>query len=100
MPQSERKKEVQAKLSSELVSLVHHIELNRTGWWQLAVQRLTLFGLWLAPTGTTLDAHGIAITLTDQFGVEVGEALIREQLEMLGQTDRKSTRLNSSHLVI
>ena len=87
MPQSERKKEVQAKLSSELVSLVHHIELNRTGWWQLAVQRLTLLGLWLAPTGTTLDAHGIAITLTDQFGVEVGEALIREQLEMLGQTN-------------
>jgi len=35
-------------LSREVMALVHHVELNRAGWWDKVVQRLTLAAVWLA----------------------------------------------------
>jgi len=42
-------------LPMELVSLVHYIELNRAGWWDVAVQRLILAAMWIAGRPLTLD---------------------------------------------
>ena len=35
------------RLPYELRSLVHHVELNRSGWWDKALQQLILYALWL-----------------------------------------------------
>jgi len=35
-------------LSSEVIGIVQHVELNRSGWWERAVQRLVLAAIWLA----------------------------------------------------
>ena len=32
----------------EIVSLVHHIELNKEGWWEKALQQLILAAVWLS----------------------------------------------------
>jgi hypothetical protein len=43
------------QLSAELVSLIHHVELHRSGWWDRALDRLVLVAIWLQEP-TTLDA--------------------------------------------
>jgi hypothetical protein len=43
------------KLPQELVRLIHHVELHRSGWWNRALERLVLVTLWLQ-SPTTLDA--------------------------------------------
>lgn len=35
-------------LPKEVVALVQHIELNKTGWWDKAIQRLVIAAVWLA----------------------------------------------------
>lgn len=40
-------------LSEELVSLVHHVELHRSGWWEKALDRMLLVGVWLNQPCTT-----------------------------------------------
>ena len=52
------------KLPAELVSLVHHVELNKAGWWERGTQRLILAVVWLS---------GISVTPT-----EIRERLLRE----------------------
>lgn len=48
-------------LSPELVSLVHHVQLNQEGWWDRAMERLVLFTVWLTPHALTEAAVGEAI---------------------------------------
>ena len=43
------------QLPMELVSLVHYVELNEAGWWDVAVQRLILAAMWIAGRPLTLD---------------------------------------------
>ncbi|MEA3460192.1 MAG: hypothetical protein U9R11_05930 [Chloroflexota bacterium] len=43
------------ELPMELVSLVHYIELNKAGWWDVAAQRLILAAMWIAGRPLTLD---------------------------------------------
>lgn len=52
------------RLSPEIVSLVHHVELNESGWWKKAVGQVVKGVLWKPKTSQTL--------------VEVHEALRRE----------------------
>lgn len=35
------------RLPRELVSLIHHIELHKAGWWDKAIQQLIIFMIWL-----------------------------------------------------
>jgi hypothetical protein len=37
----------QRQLSDELVSLIHHVELHRSGWWGRALDRLVIVSVWL-----------------------------------------------------
>ena len=37
----------EALLPKEVSALIHHIELNKDGWWDKAVQRLVLAAIWL-----------------------------------------------------
>lgn len=41
-------------LPTELAALVHHVELNRAGWWDKAVHRLVLAAVWLSEKPPTI----------------------------------------------
>ena len=41
-------------LPTELAAIVHHIELNRAGWWDKTMQRLVLASIWLSEGNQTL----------------------------------------------
>lgn len=42
-------------LPTELAALVHHVELNRAGWWDKAVHRLVLAAVWLSEKPPTIS---------------------------------------------
>lgn len=69
------------KLPPELVSLVHHVQLNTTGWWDTAIDRLILAAIW---------AHGGMLLVADlpdeirrQFEVAVEQRAIQGSVERL-----------------
>lgn len=63
------------QLPVELVSLVHHIELNRAGWWDVAMQRLILASMWIAGKPLTLDQ------ITDEANRSLNTDLDRAKVE-------------------
>ena len=71
------------QLPSEVVSLIHHVELNRAGWWEKIVQRLIIASIWLA--GRNMTAKEVQNELKG-FGVNLDEAKLREQIEGLCST--------------
>ncbi len=68
------------QLPSEVVSLIHHVELNRAGWWEKIVQRLVIAAIWLA--GRNMTPKEVKNELKG-FGVNLDEAKLREQIESL-----------------
>lgn len=70
-------------LSPELVSLVHHIELNKAGWWDLAVQRLVLTCLWCKRDKIAQNSEEIIATLKNEFRVPLVEAALAKHLQTL-----------------
>ena len=56
------------ELSPEIVALVHHVELNKAGWWQKSLQKLIANVLWMSgdlPTAEVRDS------LQSIFGVDM-----------------------------
>lgn len=47
------------RLPRELRSLIHHVELHRSGWWDRALERLVLVTLWRRAPATTDDIVGV-----------------------------------------
>jgi hypothetical protein len=43
---NERGREGEGRLPGEIVSLIHHVELHRSGWWDRALERLVLATVW------------------------------------------------------
>jgi len=70
-----------AKLSPELVALIHHVELNKAGWWDRAVQRLIVAAVWLAGEGLTPQA--VSDRLREAFGVNLAASTVEKQLQVL-----------------
>lgn len=60
---------IYSKLPPELISLVYHIELNKAGWWEKAVQRLILGVLWL--NGENLKLDSVVYYLMVDFDVRI-----------------------------
>ncbi len=56
-------------LRIELVSLIHHIELHKDGWWDAAIQRIVLAGIWLLNKEPTVDE--IRASLRKRFAIEL-----------------------------
>jgi hypothetical protein len=56
-------------LTPELVSAVHHVELNRSGWWDSAVERLILNAVWIA--GGSLAAEEIGGAILSQWSSQL-----------------------------
>lgn len=69
------------KLPPELVSLIHHVELNKAGWWETAIQRLIVAAIWLSSRPLTRDE--VAGALGEQFSVTTTSARLRLPIQHL-----------------
>ncbi len=69
------------QLPPELTSLVHHVELNKAGWWDKAVQQFILATVWLAEENLT--AEGILERLREDFSVALDAERLGNQLGAL-----------------
>ena len=78
------------KLPPELISLVHHIELNKAGWWEKGIQRCVIAGIWLS--GDPLTPTEVSEELRARFSMSIAPATVTEQIRHLcnSGTDRKS----------
>jgi len=69
------------KLPAELTSLVHHVELNKAGWWDQAVQQVIVATIWLC--GENLTLQGVRERLGEYFCVNLDEDRIRKHVDAL-----------------
>jgi hypothetical protein len=58
-----------ALLPREVSALVHHIELNRAGWWEKALNRLVLAAIWLSDGNP--DVAEIRVTFEGTFSLPI-----------------------------
>lgn len=70
------------RLSPEIVSLIHHVELNESGWWKKAVGQVIKAGLWTRNAALTITE--LQIQLKRDLGVKIPEPTIITQLQGLG----------------
>lgn len=71
-------------LAPELVALVHHVELNKAGWWDIAVQKLVLTAFHVHSSDhLTLTIPEICATLQGRYSVELESSVIKDQLDIL-----------------
>lgn len=69
-------------LSSEIISLVHHVKLNESGWWEKSIQNIiiSLFGITEnAPKRT----ENIIIDLSNELNIDLDRTRILKQIEFL-----------------
>ena len=62
------------EIQSTLAAIVHHVELNRAGWWDKAVQRLVLAAMWSFDKPITIDK--ILLSIRNEFSLVLSEAKI------------------------
>lgn len=72
-------------LPKEVVALVHHIELNRSGWWDKVVQRLALAAVWWSDHPPSADE--IKKTLLQEFKLSLNHEKLRAALSALEKQD-------------
>lgn len=72
-------------LPREVVALVHHVELNRAGWWDKAFNRLVLAAVWLDDKTQTIEQ--ICTTLQATFGLKVKSHRLTPILSALERED-------------
>lgn len=68
-------------LSPEIVSLIHHVELNQTGWWRKAVAQVVRGVLWKTKTLMTLTE--LSSALKRELGIQLTEDVLAKQLDSL-----------------
>ncbi len=71
----------EVRLPPEVISLVHHVELNKAGWWEKSLQRLILAAIWLADRPFTEET--LVEAIRSSFHVVVDRNKLREQVNTL-----------------
>lgn len=72
------------QLTPELISLVHHVELNKSGWWEKSTQQLILFAF--CTIQTPLNVEEVADLLQTKFSAEIDKGKLEQQLKRLGKS--------------
>jgi hypothetical protein len=68
-------------LPPEVISLVHNVELNKSGWWDRALDRLLLATVWLC--GEPPNLQELLSSFTKNFGVPSDTERILRHIESL-----------------
>lgn len=71
-------------LPPEVVTLVHHVELNRVGWWKKVLSRLALAAVWLETEAQTIEQIRTGLNV---FGVKVST---RELVPILASLEQEN----------
>lgn len=74
------------KLPAALRSLVHHVKLNETGWWDEAARSVVVAAMWLL--GEPASAREICDSVRTDFGIQIELAAIEEVLRQLVALER------------
>jgi len=82
------------KLSSEFVSLVHHVELNNAGWWDNTIQRLLIATIWSSPGSLSLQE--LYQQLQDGFKIQISIPKIEDYIKEM-QSKNMVIKLHSDH---
>jgi hypothetical protein len=69
-------------LPDELVSLIHHVELNKVNWWKQALQRLIVATIWQSEKQLS-SAAAIRSELKRIIGIEIAESNLAAELQSL-----------------
>ena len=69
------------KLSPELISLVHHVKLYESGWWDEALQRLIITIVWVSPQQIT--SNEIKTELKNTFDIHIESDRLANQLKLM-----------------
>ena len=72
---------VTRQLSPEIVSLIHHVSLNESGWWKKATSQVVLGVLW--KRGTPISREVFQADLLKELGHNISEATLAAQLQSL-----------------
>ncbi len=72
-------------VSPEVVSLVHHVELDKAGWWDKTIQRLIIAAIWLSDDSPTVD--NVLSFLDHSFHIKLDEPKIQSQVNALVSQD-------------
>jgi hypothetical protein len=84
-------------LPKELTAIIHHIELNKAGWWDKAIQQLLIFVIWLHQN-QPLSMQEILNVLKHQLGITIDSNRCREQIEQLEKAGKIARFQNSFKL--
>lgn len=69
-----------SRLSPELTSLVHHVELHRSGWWDQALERLVLAVVWRTPALGDQIAESVSAALGSAVRPDRVDEIVQRQL--------------------
>src|SRR5271165_5146041 len=70
-----------ALLSAEIASLVHHVELHKSGWWDSGIERFIMAAIWL--NGRSLNDKEIVQELRNRFFLNTDTARIKKHTDIL-----------------
>ena len=68
------------QLGPEIVALVHHVELNKAGWWKKSLEKLLVSVLWLSGDLSTAEVRD---SLRSTFGVDTDLSGVEDRLAAL-----------------
>src|SRR6185437_4110783 len=63
-------------ISSELLSLVQHVELNRAGWWERTIQKLIVTAVWLH--SGTISRDELITDLRHRCGINIDQRVLAQ----------------------
>jgi len=72
---------IKRTLSPEIVSLIHHVELNKNGWWNKAVGQVVRGVLWME--GGNKSIAELSEAIRTEIGITVSNEVLNQQLEIL-----------------
>ncbi|WP_193453244.1 hypothetical protein [Pseudomonas nitroreducens] len=73
------------QLSPDIVSLIHHVELNESGWWKKGVSQIVKGVLWKSQTPMTISELKQAIRRETGGGVPLADDELAKQLTSLSE---------------
>lgn len=77
----EKKVVANQALSPELISLVHHIELNQLGWWDKALQQFIIAAAWI--NGKPFSIEENCRDMKNNFCIDIDSNKVLDQIKIL-----------------
>lgn len=71
------------RLPREVLALLHHVELNKRGWWTKAIDQFILVACWWA--GEPIDIPGCTECLKKDLGLDIEQDLVASRVDSLTQ---------------